>query len=202
MSYWFKPTKVPFGINIPRRELHGPEQYEMLELKLYEEGPMQGRLSMVKVQIKGAYYPQWISAEDMFLYNPKAMNNWCEQQQVDKWRYEYLSGYKVTKLREKQLAWIKEAKKNIEEVYDKKNWEEADERERLLKLELAQRDIIEKEWKVVGRVNIPLDIKAAIADFKNWGGVWSEDEEEEEDFGMKYVPRPRKKRKYIINNEE
>ena len=51
-------------------------------------------------------------------------------------------------------------------------------------------------------MNIPLDIKAAIADFKSWGGVWSDDEDEEEEFGMKYVPRPRKKRRYNSNNEE
>ena len=78
MSYWFRPTKVPFKINIPSRELHGAHQYEMLEIKLYEERPMRGSLSMVKIQVKGAYYAQWISAEDMLLYNPKAMNQWCE----------------------------------------------------------------------------------------------------------------------------
>ena len=75
----------------------------MLEAKLYEEGPMKGRLSMIDLQVKGVTYGQWISAEDMFLYNPKAMNQWCEQQQIDKWRYKYLSGNKVSKLREKQL---------------------------------------------------------------------------------------------------
>jgi hypothetical protein len=78
---------------------------------------------------------------------------------------------------------------------------EADEEERLQKLEIAQRDIIEKEWKVVGRVNIPLDIKAAIADFKSWGGVWSDDEEDKM-IGMKYITRIGKKRKSNPNNDE
>ena len=73
------------------------------------------------------------------------MNKWCEQQKIDKWRYEYLSGYKVTKLREKQLKWLMEAKKQAEEEFDKDNWNEGDEEERLQKLEIAQRDIIEKE---------------------------------------------------------
>ena len=75
--------------------------------------------------------------------------------------------------------WIKEAKRQIEEEYDKDNWEEADEEERLQNLELAQRSIIEKEWKVVGRVHIPFDIKSAIADFMSWGGVWSDDEDDD-----------------------
>jgi hypothetical protein len=93
------------------RELHGPHQYEMLELKLYEEGTNERKTFYGEDSDQRCYYAQWISAEDMFLYNPKAMNQWCEQQQIDKWRYEYLSGYKVTKLREKQLKWIKKAKK-------------------------------------------------------------------------------------------
>ena len=69
-------------------------------------------------------------------------------------------------------------------------------------MELAHRDLIDKEWRVVGRVNVPADIKAAIADFKTWEGVWSDDDEEEEMFGMKYVPRPRKKRKHNSSEEE
>ena len=100
MSYHFKPTKIPYEIHLAGRELHGPHQYEVLEAKLYEEGPMKGKINMIKIQGKGVYHPHWISAKDMFLYNPKAMNMWWEQQQIDKWRYSYLLGYQVTKLRE------------------------------------------------------------------------------------------------------
>ena len=59
------------------------------------------------------------------------MNQWYEQHRIDKWRYNYLSGYKVSKLRMKQLKWIKHTKKEIKKEFDESAWKVEDEQERL-----------------------------------------------------------------------